>query len=135
YEAVKHDFEAWFPKLSSTSFVFFHDINVRERNFGVFKFWEELKSKYHHFQFDFGCGLGLICIGRIIPEEIKELFENGPFSAFLRNIFSERGNFFKTNSSKDLQREREGTSFNELAKINAQLIESSKTLELSNAEL
>ena len=149
YEAVKHDFEAWFPKLSKNSFVFFHDINVRERDFGVFKFWEELKSQYAHFQVDFGHGLGVICIGKIIHEELKELFESGPFSAFLRNIFSERGNFFKTNSFKDLTLEAlvdrsktlelnnsQITTSNEtLQSQNAQLVENSKALELTNAQL
>jgi len=135
YEAVKHDFEAWLPKLSNNSFVFFHDINVRERDFGVFKFWEELKSQYDHFQFDFGHGLGVICIGKIISEELKELFESGPFSVFLRNIFSERGNFFKTNSSKDLILEQEKNARKELTAVNTQLSESNNRLQLDNTHL
>jgi len=66
YEAVKHDFETWLPKLSDNSLVIFHDINVREKNFGVFKLWEELKQKYQHFQFDFGYGLGILAIDKIM---------------------------------------------------------------------
>ena len=137
YEVVKHDFEAWLPKLSNKSFVFFHDINVRERNFGVFKFWEELKDKYEHFQFDFGHGLGIISIGKIIPEELKELFEKNddPYSTFLRNIFSEKGNFLKTNFLKDLMLNQEKNALEELTKVNTQLIEGSKTLELNNTQL
>jgi len=137
YEVVKHDFEAWFPKLSNKSFVFFHDINVRERNFGVFKLWEELKAEYEHFQFDFGHGLGIISIGKIIPEELKELFErnDNTYSTFLRNIFSEKGNFLKTNFFKDLILEQEKNALEELTKVNTQLVESHKTLELNNTQL
>ena len=30
--------------------VLFHDIEVRSSDFGVYKFWDEVKAKYPHFQ-------------------------------------------------------------------------------------
>ena len=99
YEAVKHDFETWLPKLTKDGFVIFHDINVRERQFGVFKFWEELKMTYNHFQFDFGHGLGIICIGEISIDELKIFFEKAKdddYYLFLRNHFSDRGHAIKS---------------------------------------
>ena len=74
YETVKGDFETWLPKLTDSGVVLLHDINVRERDFGVWRLWEELKLKFPHFEFTHSHGLGLIAVGKRYPPELNELF-------------------------------------------------------------
>ena len=64
YEAVKSDFEGWIAKLSDAGIVIMHDINVHERNFGVWQFWEELCSRYVGLSFMHSHGLGVLYVGR-----------------------------------------------------------------------
>jgi Methyltransferase domain/Glycosyltransferase like family/SEC-C motif len=75
YEAVAHDFTMWRPKLSNRSIVLFHDTAVRQGSFGVWKFWNEIKTKYRHFEFEHSFGLGVLLTGTSIPGEFEELVE------------------------------------------------------------
>ena len=75
YDDVKHDFLSWVPKLTNSAIVIFHDINVHERDFGVARFWRELKQQYRTFEFLHGNGLGVLSMGGDCPIEIRHLFE------------------------------------------------------------
>lgn len=73
YEAVKHDFESWLPKLSAKAVVLFHDTVVRHDDFGVWKFWSELENKYPSFQFFHSHGLGVLQVGKHLPDVFAKL--------------------------------------------------------------
>jgi len=61
YEAVKHDFETWLPKVNKNNgVIMLHDVCEIRDDFGVYKLWEELQRKYKTVTFPHSHGLGVI---------------------------------------------------------------------------
>jgi glycosyltransferase involved in cell wall biosynthesis len=86
YDAVRHDFETWRSRLSNRAVVLFHDTNVRERDFGVWRLWEELSALYPHLEFLHGHGLGVLGVGTHLPAGLTALFKAARAPKELRRV-------------------------------------------------
>lgn len=60
YDAVKHDFDTWYPKVKPGGIVLFHDIEARMKDYGVWRLWQELEGSGQTFKFRHGYGLGVL---------------------------------------------------------------------------
>lgn len=90
YAAVKHDFETWFPKLSNSAMVLFHDTNQRQDDFGVGRLWRELSQRFPSFEFIHGGGLGVLGTGAEIGGSLNLLLslEDAAVIARIRERFA-----------------------------------------------
>jgi glycosyltransferase involved in cell wall biosynthesis len=92
YAAVKHDFDSWLPKMSRRGVILLHDTTVRERSFGVWRVWDEVKQAYPNFSFPHGHGLGVLGVGKDQPKFLLDLFQaSKEESAAIHKFFLQLG--------------------------------------------
>ncbi len=87
YEAVKHDFQTWLPKISNKGVIIMHDTSFKEGDFGVWKFWDEISSQYESINFEYGYGLGLVVIGKEISNTFNKKISEIKKNSLYQNIF------------------------------------------------
>ncbi|BDG71762.1 class I SAM-dependent methyltransferase [Roseomonas fluvialis] len=106
YEAVRHDFESWLPKLSDRGVVLFHDANERMADFGVWRFWEEVSARWPGFLFLHSHGLGVLCVGAQAPEAVRALCGADPERIhLLRERFGTIGDRWYAQAQWDVTRQ------------------------------
>lgn len=92
YEAVKHDFETWYPKVRPGGVMLIHDTNARHADFKVWRFWEEISEKYSGFEFSHSWGLGVLCKPSDAWDRhdlLRALFSGSPSEhTFLQHYYS-----------------------------------------------
>jgi hypothetical protein len=91
YEAVKHDYETWLPKMSPSGVILLHDVTVDTRGFGVRKLWEEIIPGRPNILFENSYGLGVVAVGNDIPPPLAEFFSDAarapqPIRAFFARL-------------------------------------------------
>lgn len=91
YDAVRHDFENWLPKLSEYAVVIFHDTEVKKQDFGVHKFWIEISSQYPSINFRFGNGLGVLAVGRKVPQNFLNFLQRFDIQTHYHKLFESLG--------------------------------------------
>ena len=77
--AVRHDVESWLPKLRPAGVLLLHDVNVRSKDFGVWKVWADLQLRGRTWTFPEGPGLGVFqkSPATALPGPLEDLLE-GP---------------------------------------------------------
>ena len=93
YDAARHDFETWRPKLSTRAVVLLHGINERMPGSGVLRLWAELSRHHPSFAFMHDQGLGVLAVGAELDGPARDLCQltDPAVVARIRDRFAQSG--------------------------------------------
>jgi hypothetical protein len=131
YEAVKHDFESWRPKLTDRAVVLLHDTSVFEKDFGIFRYFHELSQDFPAFQFLHCGGLGVVGVGRRLPDRVARLLEvaeGGPQCHTIRRCYFRLGQRISEALVRDGMKTAVDRLQEELTGVHARFSESHRSL-------
>ena len=87
-ESINCDFKQWIPKVKPHGLILIHDTLVTKSDFGVFKFWEKISTKYLSYNFNFSFGLGLLrnCSNTEYQTLVNPIFDEIIKSRYYQNV-------------------------------------------------
>jgi hypothetical protein len=103
--------------MSDTGVILFHDINVHERNFGVWQFWQELLSDYIGISFMHSHGLGVLYVGRqdnAIAQMFRWLTEKPAYMGVAQNYLERLGEIAIDHSTRASEMDARDAKIEEL---------------------
>ena len=137
YEAVKNDFDTWYPKMALGGIILLHDTNVRENNFGVWRLFEDLKKTYPSaFEFTHSHGLGVVQVkvdGDMAPIECFNL-KRDDHKLFI-NFFEKTGANFLSKYQNERDKKKLLISQQEIESLSAQIVRYHQTVLERDASL
>lgn len=86
YDAVKHDFETWLPRLSDRAVVLLHDTRITRSNFLVYQLFAELSDRYPCFEFQHSAGLGVVFVGKDHDPKILDALKAASTQMFFQRL-------------------------------------------------
>ena len=89
FDDISLEFERWRSKLTDRGVVMVHDIAAHGADFGVWRFWNELKARFPTIEFGHAQGLGVACIGAQVPAGLRTLCEAVSEDADLGTLLQE----------------------------------------------